>query len=59
MKKTPNPKSQIPNKAQIPNLDRGIAAAPQRFRHLQFSWNLGFGAWDLFGIWDLEFGISF
>jgi hypothetical protein len=45
----PNSKSQIPNKLQIPNsktLYQAFACSP-----------LGLGAWNLFGIWDLEFGI--
>jgi hypothetical protein len=68
-----NPKLQIPNPKQIPNLKFqmgdgltitrsgfvfGVPLASRFFlesgvRRLE----LGFSSWDLFGIWDLEFGI--
>jgi hypothetical protein len=55
-----NPKHQIPNKFQITNLnvpnvgfqDASVAVPRTAPR------GLGFGAGDLFGIWNLEFGIS-
>jgi len=66
----PNPKTQTPtnSKFQIPN--SGDAAAGRfggprlvqsRSREIELGrlapgWN--FGLWNLFGIWDLDFGIS-
>jgi len=44
----PNPKSQIPNKLPIPK------TKPNRGRSI---WNLEFEIWNLFGIWDLGFGV--
>jgi hypothetical protein len=44
----PNLKSQIQNKLQIPKTQ------PNRGRSI---WNLEFEIWNLFGIWDLEFGV--
>src|SRR5437667_5063324 len=60
-----NPKSQIPNLKQIPNFKTQNASDLQvldpKCRLLkqrpEFPWCLGFGAWDLFEIWNLEFGI--
>jgi hypothetical protein len=58
MFENPNSKHQIPNKFEIPNpkvpnvdFCHIPARAPWTLR------GLGFGAWDLFGIWSLEFGI--
>ena len=45
--KTPNPKTQIPNKPQT-SISNG--EPPQR--------GLEFDAWDFFGAWGLEFGNS-
>src|SRR6266404_9178582 len=46
--KIPNSKSQIPKKSQIPSSnDRGARSGS----------SLGFGVWDLFGLWALGFGI--
>jgi hypothetical protein len=55
----PNPKNQIPNKFQIPTLNVPNVcfwSAPLVVSRLA-SGRFGFGAWDLFGIWCLEFGI--
>jgi hypothetical protein len=41
----PNPKTQISAELQIPNGALGVART------------LEFGNWNLFGIWNLEFGI--
>jgi hypothetical protein len=53
-RKTPNPKSQIPNKSQITssNVPNKLLGEPQR------SMGLNFGAWNLFEIWGLGFGVS-
>jgi hypothetical protein len=48
MRKIPYPKSQVPKKLQIPS-------SKKRGGHAGL---LEFGAWNLCGIWDLEFGIS-
>jgi len=45
----PNSKFQIPNKSQAPN-SKSVAQSS--------NYPLKFGIWSLFGIWDLEFGIS-
>jgi hypothetical protein len=43
--KTPNTKHQIPNKLQKPSCNSGGAG------------ELEFGAWDVFGVWFLVFGV--
>jgi hypothetical protein len=48
MRKIPNPRSQVPKKLQTPSSKKREEDAGL----------LEFGAWDLFGIWDLGFGIS-
>jgi hypothetical protein len=47
--KNPNPKIQIPNKSKAPNSKSGGFSTVAE---------LEFGIWSLFGIWDLDFGIS-
>src|SRR5258705_2689602 len=58
----PNPKSQIPKKLQIP-ISNGTALAPTNAHHiahaLELDWNLMFGIFLEFGVWDLEFLIIF
>jgi hypothetical protein len=46
--KIPNPKIQNPNKLQAPS------SKPDALGAVRF-WNLNFGAYLGFGIWDLEF----
>jgi hypothetical protein len=46
----PNSKYQNPNKLQIPSSNVGRQQLGKR--------GLGFGVWDLFGFWILDFGIS-
>jgi hypothetical protein len=46
--KNPSTKFQISNKLQSSKFK--IQQSP--------FWSFDIGAWDLFGIWDLEFGIS-
>jgi hypothetical protein len=51
--KIPNLKHQAPNKSQVPNSNdpNEVNAGSHCFGH----WAIG--AWNLFGIWSLEFGI--
>jgi hypothetical protein len=50
-----NPKHQNPNPKQTPSHKFQTKAPGEVHDH---SRDLGFGIWDLFGIWNLEFGIS-
>jgi hypothetical protein len=66
----PNPKHQITNNFQFTLLNRTWISGPynvdqsifnrvnqiQNYRQICFD-HLNIGAWNLFGIWDLEFGI--
>jgi hypothetical protein len=54
--KIPNSKSQIPNKHQIPN-SNGNKRLARAAGPAEWPLYLEFGAWNLFGIWDLGFGI--
>ena len=51
--KTPNSKSQTPNKCQVTNFKIGMPR-PRRLARA----GLEFGIWSLFGFWILGFGIS-
>ncbi len=47
-----NFKSQIPDSGQIPNPESQISEF-QQFNIVKY-WNLGFGDWNLSGIWDFQ-----
>ena len=58
MRKNPNPKSQIPNKFQNPNLNENVdrvGVKRGRFRSSVGIWNLRFGICLDFGFWILKF----
>jgi hypothetical protein len=52
-KEIPNLKNQITN-----NYQKSINPSSKHFI-ISFDWNLNSGFWNLFGFWNLLFGISF
>jgi hypothetical protein len=51
----PMSKHQVPSNFQFPKFEISDKLIGQ-FKYFLF-WPFGLGAWNLFGIWDLEFGI--